>query len=106
MELKFKKYQEGGAVVPADDATAAPADQAQAAPQEGTEGAQQDPMAQLLQAAAAAVQGQDCQTALQVCQVLVQLAQQGAGGAPEESPADEGEPVYRAGGKLVRRIKK
>lgn len=100
MELKFRKFQEGGAA-PAPEAAAAPAPEQGAAPAEGA----QDPMAQLLEGAAAAVQNQDCQMAMQVCQVLVQMAQQG-GGAPAQSPAEEGEPVYRAGGKLVKRIKK
>lgn len=101
MELKFKKFQEGGAVTPDQGG-------AQPIPDQGIDqGSQeQDPTSQLIEAAAQAVQSQDCQIALQVCQVLVQLAQQGAGGAPEESPADEGEPVYRQGGKLSRRIKK
>jgi hypothetical protein len=72
------------------------------------QGGGQDPMMQLIQAAAQAVQSQDCQTAMAVCQALVQLAQGGPGGpaperAPEESP--EGEPVYRRGGRLVRRVK-
>jgi hypothetical protein len=76
--MKFKKFQEGG--------------------QMG------DPMQQLIQAAAQAVQSQDCQTALQVCQALVEAASGGGGGqqAPEEAPAEQ--PVYRKGGKLLRRI--
>jgi hypothetical protein len=49
-----------------------------------------------------ALQNQDCQTALQVCQALVQLMQQAQGG----QPAEQGEPVYRRGGILVRRIRK
>nr|UVN05347.1 MAG: hypothetical protein [Bacteriophage sp.] len=40
--------------------------------------------------------------AMQVCQALIQMTQQGQGGAPEEA----GQPVYRKGGRLVRRIKK
>ena len=56
-----------------------------------------------------AVETQDCQIALQVCQVMLEMA----GGAPAEAapapapaPAEaQGEPVYRAGGKLARRIK-
>jgi hypothetical protein len=39
--------------------------------------------------------------AMQVCQILMQMA--GGGGAPAEAPA---EPVYRKGGVLVRRINK
>lgn len=102
MDLKFRKFQEGGAMPTNDQTQAAPEDQGGAPQDQG-----QDPMAQLLQAAAQAVQGQDCQTAMQVCQMLVQMAQQGAGPAPEEGTAEEGEPVYaKHGAKLIRRIKK
>lgn len=77
----INKYQEGGP-----------------APQGGG-----DPMQQLLQAAAEAAQSQNCELALQVCQVLVQMAQ--GGGAPQggekEPPAEE--PTYaRRGARLVR----
>lgn len=102
MDLKFRKFQEGGAMPVGDQAQAAPEDQG-GAPQDQS----QDPMAQLLQAAAQADQSQDCQIALQVCRMLVQMAQQGAGPAPEEGTAEEGEPVYaKHGAKLIRRIKK
>ena len=101
MDLKFRKFQEGGAMPTGDQAQAAPEDQGGTPQDQG-----QDPMAQLLQAAAQAVQGQDCQTAIQVCQILLQMAQQGAGAAPEEGTAEEGEPVYKKGGRLCRRIKK
>lgn len=47
----------------------------------------------LLQAAAWKTQNQDCNMAMQVCQALVQMAQQGQGGAPEEA----GQPVYHKG---------
>ena len=90
-----RKYQEGGAM---------PAGAAPQGPQGG-----EDPMAMLLQGAQQAVQAQDCQIAMQVCQMLLELA--GGGGAPAEAaPAEaapapaEGEPVYRRGGRLVRRI--
>lgn len=95
MEYKFiKKFQEGGAMPPQGAE--------QGAPEEQGAGAEQDPMAMLLQAAAQALQNQDCNMAMQVCQALVQMAQQGQGGAPKEA----GQPVYRKGGRLVRRIKK
>ena len=90
--LKF--LQEGGAM---------PAGAPAAAPQGG-----EDPMAMLMQGAQQAVEAQDCQIAMQVCQMLLELA---GGGAPAEAaPAEaapapaEGEPVYRRGGKLLRRI--
>ena len=89
-----RKFQEGGAM---------PAGAPAAAPQSG-----EDPMAMLIQGAQQAVQSQDCQIAMQVCQMLLELA---GGGAPAEAaPAEaapapaEGEPVYRRGGKLLRRI--
>ena len=89
-----RKFQEGGAM---------PAGAPAAAPQGG-----EDPMAMLMQGAEQAVSAQDCEIAMQVCQMLLELA---GGGAPAEAaPAEaapapaEGEPVYRRGGKLLRRI--
>lgn len=83
-----RKFQEGGPM----PAAPAPA------------GSGQDPMVVLMQGAQQAVQAQDCEIAMQVCQMLLELA----GGAPapaEGAPAPaEGEPVYRKGGKLLRRI--
>lgn len=99
MEYKFiKKFQEGGAMAPEQ----APQGAEQGAPAGAEQGAEQDPMAMLLQAAAQALQNQDCNMAMQVCQAFMQMAQQGQGTAPEEA----GQPVYRKGGRLVRRIKK
>jgi hypothetical protein len=50
-----------------------------------------------------ALQSGDCQAALQVCEAFIQLIQQSSGeAAPEEAP--QGEPVYRQGGVLSRRI--
>ena len=93
--MKFiNKFQEGGAMAPQGGAPA---------PQGG-----EDPMAMLMQGAQQALDGQDCQVAMQVCQMLLELAGGAAqGGAPQEAaPAPaEGEPVYRMGGRLVRRIK-
>lgn len=95
MKLKnIGKFQEGGAVPPQDPAAA-----------QGAE----DPMAMILEGAMQAVQSQDCQIALQVCQALAEMAGASAQPAPEAAaPATpaEGEPVYRTGGVLVRRIKK
>ena len=63
----------------------------------------QDPIMMLAEAAAQALQAQDCQIAMQVCQGLMALVQQMAGGAPQEP---QGEPVFKKGGVLLRRIKK
>lgn len=93
------KFQAGGPM-PAGAPAQAPAQ----APQGG-----EDPTAMLLQGAQQAVQGQDCEMAMQVCQMLIEAL--GGGGSPQEAapqeaaPAPaEGEPVYRRGGRLVRRI--
>ena len=65
---------------------------------------QENPLLMLADASMQALQNQDCQMAMQVCQALVQLVQQAQGGG---TPAQaEGEPVYRKGGVLVRRIKR
>ena len=96
MKLKAK-YQTGGPMP-----TGAPAQ----APQGG-----EDPTAMLLQGAQQAVQGQDCEMAMQVCQMLIEAL--GGGGSPQEAapqetaPAPEqSEPIYRRGGRLIRRISK
>ena len=69
----------------------------------------EDPTAMLLQGAQQAVQGQDCEIAMQVCQMLIKAL--GGGGSSQEAALQEaalapaeGEPVYRRGGRLVRRI--
>lgn len=75
----------------------------QPAPEET--GGGQDPLMLLAQAAAQALQTQDCQMAMQVCQGFIQLIQQaqGGGGAPA---AEEGAPVFGKGGVLKKRIRK
>ena len=88
---KVKKFQEGGAMEQAPVEQTAP----EAAPQ-------QDPLMMLAEASTQALQNQDCQMAMQVCQALVQMLQQVQGG---ETPA-QGEPVFKKGGVLLRRIKK
>lgn len=80
--MKFKKFQQGGAM-----------------PQSG----EQDPQAVLMQGAQQAVQNQDCQIAIQVCKMLLEMM--GGSEAPAPQP-EQSEPVYRMGGKLARRIKK
>lgn len=109
MEIKFRsipRFQEGGPMPEPGTEGGAPG----GAPVEGgaPEGAApeggEDPLMQLADMAMQALQSQDCQAMAQVCDTFLQLIQQaqGGGGAPEP----EGEPVYRKGGVLVRRIKK
>ena len=94
VNAQIKKFQEGGAM-PAEGAPVEQAPEGGAPVEEGGE----DPLMQLAQAAMQALQSQDCQMAMQVCQAFVQMIQQAQGGAPEQP---QGEPVYRKGGKLLR----
>lgn len=64
---------------------------------------EQDPLMIIGEMAAQALQNQDCQVAMQVCQAFLEILQQMQGGAPAEP---QGEPVFKKGGILVRRIKK
>lgn len=96
-----KKFQVGGQMpteVPAEETTTAPAEQPVEQEPQG-----EDPIAMLAQMAAQSLQSGDCNMMAQVCQGFLQLVQQMSGGAPEET---QGEPVFRKGGTLVRRIKK
>ena len=98
MKLKINKYQEGGPM-PAEEA---PMEQAPAEGGAPAGGSPKDALMQMAQLAMQALQNQDCDSAMAVCQAFVEMiqAQQGGGGAAPE------EPVYRAGGRLVRRIRR
>ena len=87
----IKKFQMGGPV----DAPVEPAP--------APEREQGDPLMEVAQLAAQALQSQDCNAAMQVCQIFLQMVQQ-MQGQPEPEPA--GEPVFRKGVVLVRRNKK
>lgn len=101
---KTRKFQVGGAM-PTEAPTAEPTVDGGVPIDEPTpdQGGEQDPIMMLAQMSAQAIQSQDCQMAMQVCQAFLEIVQQMQGGAPEEP---QGEPVYRKGGILVRRIKK
>jgi hypothetical protein len=88
---KVTKHQDGGQIAP----NSVPMNAPQAAPS-----GKEDPLVQLLQVAAQAVQTQNCEAAMAVCTALIEMASQNAG--PQQS---QGEPVYKNGGKIVRRIK-
>ena len=98
MRIKARKFQEGGPM-PAEEA---PVEQAPAEGGAPAGGGPEDALMQMAQLAMQALQNQDCEAAMAVCQAFVEMiqAQQGGGGAAPE------EPVYRAGGRLVRRIRK
>ena len=87
--MKIKKFQMGGQVAPAE---AAPA------PAQGG-----DPMMQLAEMAGAALQGQDCGLAMQVCEGFMMLVEQMMGGGAEPVGAPAQAPVFKKGGKLIRR---
>ncbi len=96
----IKKFQMGGSMdIPAEPAP----DQAPAEGVPEPEGGQGDPLMEVAQLATQALQSQDCNAAMQVCQIFLQMVQQ-MQGQPEPEPA--GEPVFRKGGVLVRRNKK
>lgn len=99
LEPKVKKFQEGGAA-PAPAAEPMPAEQGAAPEQGGGEG---DPLMQLAQMAAKALQSGDCNTALAVCEGFMQLLQEASQRQGGEA-APQGEPVYKRGGTLVRRV--
>lgn len=99
IQSKISKFQQGGsAPVPQDPAAGgAPAE---GAPMEG--GAQAgNPMEQILQVAAQAVQTGNCEAALAVCQTLMSAAQGGMG--PGEAPQEE--PTFARNGSKLRRVR-
>ena len=96
----IKKFQMGGPV----DAPVEPAPGQ--VPAEGAPapvGGQGDPLMEVAQLAVQALQNNDCDAAMQVCQVFLQMVQQMQG---QPAPEPQGEPVFRKGGVLVRRNKK
>lgn len=94
LRRNISKFQEGGAMPMEDPAMAEGQTMTEGpAPQGGG-----DPIEELIMAAMQAVETQDCEVALGVCQVLAELAmQQGGGDAPQEPQ------FAKQGAKLVRR---
>lgn len=98
IQSKISKFQQGGAApVPQDPAAGgAPAE---GAPMEGAQAG--NPMEQILQVAAQAVQTGNCEAALAVCQTLMSAAQGGMG--PGEAPQEE--PTFARNGSKLRRVR-
>ncbi len=90
--MKIRKFQNGGAMAPVDPAMA----------QDPSGG--QDPLMEILQIAGEALQTQNCEAAMAVCEALMMLAQEAQGAAPVGEP--QGEPVFKKGGKIIKRNKK
>lgn len=95
-ERLIKMYQEGGELAP----EAAPAEEAPAPEQGGG-----SPEEQIMMACQQALETQDCNLAMQVCQAIMQML---GGGAPQGAPAapEGAAPVYRRGGRLSRWVQK
>lgn len=98
---KTRRYQIGGEM-PAPEA-APEQTPVEGAPTPGSESGQGDPLMEVAQLAAQALQSQDCNAAMQVCQIFLQMVQQMQG---QPAPEPAGEPVFKRGGILVRRNKK
>lgn len=95
--MKIREYQEGGNMPPAP-ATGAPA---------GPEGGQ-DPIMQIADIFAQGLQSGDCNMLAQGAQMFIQLISQAMNQAGPQGPVDqapEGEPVFKKGGKIVKRKK-
>lgn len=92
-----KLYQTGGAMDAPGDA---PVDAPVADPAMDPAAEQADPLMQLAELAAQALQTGDCNAAMGLAEAFLGLIQ---GGAP--APETAGEPVFKKGGKLVKRLK-
>ena len=107
--MKIKRFQMGGAVAPEQGGAPMPAGGPEAGgapmgPEGGAPGGApeggEDPIMQLVQMAMQALQSQDPQMAMAVCDGLVQLVQ-GVGGAPAPGGAPEEPVMMRKGGKMI-----
>ena len=78
-----------------------PAEAAAPAPAPAQRG--QDPIMQIAEMAGAALQGQDCGLAMQVCEGFMMVVEQMMGGGAEPVGAPAQAPVFKKGGKLIRR---
>ena len=103
--MKIKRFQMGGAVAPEQGEASMPGGAPEAGgapmgPEGGAPEGGEDPIMQLVQMAMQALQSQDPQMAMAVCDGLVQLVQ-GAGGAPAPGGAPEEPVMMPKGGKMI-----
>ena len=98
IQSKVARFMQQGGAAPVPQDPAAGGVPAEGAP----EGAQAgNPMEQILQVAAQAVQTGNCEAALAVCQALMSAAQGGMG--PGEAPQEE--PTFARNGSKLRRVR-
>lgn len=102
MKITLKKFQVGGTLPSEEQVQEQVQEQAPVEQQEQPIN-DQDPIVVLTQVFTQGLQNQDCDLLAQGAQMFLEIVQQMQGGAPEEP---QGEPVFRKGGILVRRIKK
>lgn len=100
IQSKVARFMQQGGAAPVPQDPAAGGAPMEGAPMEG--GAQAgNPMEQILQVAAQAVQTGNCEAALAVCQTLMSAAQGGMG--PGEAPQEE--PTFARNGSKLRRVR-
>lgn len=99
IQSKVARFMQQGGAAPVPQDPAAGAAPAEGAPAEGAPAG--NPMEQILQVAAQAVQTGNCEAALAVCQTLMSAAQGGMG--PGEAPQEE--PTFARNGSKLRRVR-
>ena len=95
--MKVKKFQEGGAM------PTAPVEGAPMGPEGG-----QDPIMQIADIFAQGLQSGDCNMLAQGAEMFLQFISQAMEQGAPQGPVDqvpEGEPVFKKGGKIVKRKK-
>jgi hypothetical protein len=98
IQSKVARFMQQGGAAPVPQDPAAGGTPAEGAPEGGQAG---NPMEQILQVAAQAVQTGNCEAALAVCQTLMSAAQGGMG--PGEAPQEE--PTFARNGSKLRRVR-
>lgn len=88
--MKIKKFQMGGEVPVQTSEEQAPVQQ-------------QDPIMQIASMMAQALETGDCNISMQACEAFLMLLQQASAPAPVDQ-APVGQPVFKKGGKLIKRV--
>lgn len=99
IQSKVARFMQQGGAAPVPQDPAAGGAPAEGAPMEGAQAG--NPMEQILQVAAQAVQTGNCEAALAVCQAIMEAARGGMG--PGEAPQEE--PTFARNGSKLRRVR-